>query len=79
MAPGHYRRRIGTGGGEVWFDHQWGNFEASRLAWNWFALQLDDGSSVMLYQLFDKGRQRWRWLALTPARMGAACPWMKRR
>ena len=40
--------------GEVWFDHQWGNFEASRLAWNWFALQLDDGSSVMLYQLFDK-------------------------
>lgn len=40
--------------GEVWFDHQWGDFEASRLAWNWFALQLDDGSNVMLYQLFDK-------------------------
>ncbi|MBN8442872.1 MAG: hypothetical protein J0M28_14405 [Thauera sp.] len=40
--------------GEVWFDHQWGNFEASRLAWNWFALQLDDGTSLTVNQLFDR-------------------------
>lgn len=40
--------------GEVWFDHQWGDFEASRLAWNWFALQLDDGSSLTVNQLFDR-------------------------
>ncbi|MBR0568978.1 hypothetical protein J5J83_22860 [Azoarcus sp. L1K30] len=39
--------------GAVWFDHQWGDFEASRLAWNWFALQLDDGSELMVYELFD--------------------------
>ncbi|KAI5912979.1 lipocalin family protein [Thauera sp. 2A1] len=39
--------------GEVWFDHQWGNFDASRQAWNWFALQLDDGSDLMIYQAFD--------------------------
>lgn len=39
--------------GEVWYDHQWGDFEGSRLAWNWFALQLDDGSNLMVYQLFD--------------------------
>ena len=40
--------------GEVWFDHQWGDFEASRLAWNWFALQLADGANVMVYEVFDE-------------------------
>jgi predicted secreted hydrolase len=39
--------------GEVWFDHQWGDFEVLSVGWNWFALHLDDGSDVMLYQLFD--------------------------
>lgn len=39
--------------GEIWFDHQWGDFEGSRLAWNWFALQLDDGSDLMIYELYD--------------------------
>ena len=39
--------------GEVWFDHQWGDFDSSRQAWNWFALQLDDGSDLMIYQMFD--------------------------
>lgn len=39
--------------GSIWFDHQWGDFEGSRLAWNWFALQLDDGSDLMIYQLYD--------------------------
>lgn len=44
--------------GEIWFDHQWGDFESSRQAWNWFALQLDDGASLMIYQLFDtEGRE----------------------
>jgi predicted secreted hydrolase len=40
--------------GEVWFDHQWGNFEASTLRWNWFALQLAGGADLMLYELFDR-------------------------
>nr|WP_315246085.1 lipocalin family protein [uncultured Albidiferax sp.] len=39
--------------GDVWFDHQWGDFDGGGLAWNWFALQLDDGADVMLYQLFS--------------------------
>jgi len=39
--------------GEVWFDHQWGDFDSSRQAWNWFALQLDDGSDLMIYQMYD--------------------------
>jgi predicted secreted hydrolase len=40
--------------GEVWFDQQWGEFDVLSLGWNWFALHLDDGSDLMLYQLFDR-------------------------
>lgn len=40
--------------GEVWFDHQWGDFEASTLRWNWFALQLADGADLMIYEIFDR-------------------------
>ena len=44
--------------GPVWFDHQWGEFDATQLGWNWFALHLANGSDVMVYQLFDaEGRQ----------------------
>ncbi len=39
--------------GPVWFDHQWGDFDVTRLGWNWFALHLSDGSDVMVYELFD--------------------------
>ncbi|WP_168161574.1 lipocalin family protein [Ectothiorhodospira sp. BSL-9] len=40
--------------GEVWFDHQWGDFEASRLGWHWFALHLEDDSELMIYVLYDQ-------------------------
>ncbi|SFN10190.1 lipocalin family protein [Variovorax sp. OV329] len=40
--------------GTVWFDHQWGDFDVTRLGWNWLALHLSDGSDVMVYQLFDR-------------------------
>lgn len=44
--------------GDVWFDHQWGDFDVLSLGWNWFALHLADGSDVMLYELFDmEGRK----------------------
>jgi predicted secreted hydrolase len=44
--------------GDVWFDHQWGEFDVLTLGWNWFALHLADGSDVMLYGLFDgEGRK----------------------
>lgn len=44
--------------GDVWFDHQWGDFDVLTLGWNWFALHLADGSDVMLYELFDmEGRK----------------------
>lgn len=44
--------------GDVWFDHQWGDFDVLTLGWNWFALHLADGSDVMLYQLFDPDGQK---------------------
>ena len=38
--------------GQGWFDHQWGNFptDQNSLRWNWFACQLGDGRSLMLYE-----------------------------
>ena len=39
--------------GVAWFDHQWGDFDVNRLGWDWFALQLEDGSDIMIYLLFD--------------------------
>lgn len=44
--------------GEVWFDHQWGDFDPLAVGWNWFGLQLADGSDLMLYQLFDAAGAR---------------------
>lgn len=38
--------------GEAWFDHQWGDFRVTALAWNWFAIQLEDGRDLMLFELF---------------------------
>ena len=34
--------------GLAWFDKQWGNFLVMGGGWDWFCLQLDDGSDVML-------------------------------
>src|SRR5690606_31438613 len=36
--------------GEAWMDHQWGDFQTFQDGgWDWFALQLADGTDVMLY------------------------------
>ncbi len=40
--------------GQAWFDHQWGNFIVPPLGgWDWFGLQLDDGTELMLSLLRD--------------------------
>jgi predicted secreted hydrolase len=39
--------------GEAWFDHQWGDFKATSITWNWFSLMLDDGTDIMIYQFYD--------------------------
>lgn len=38
--------------GMAWMDHQWGNFVvASAGGWDWYSLQLDDDTELMLYVL----------------------------
>lgn len=39
--------------GRAWFDHEWGPgvLPAGARGWDWFALQLDDGSDLMLYRM----------------------------
>jgi len=43
--------------GTVWFDHEWGPgaLPAGASGWDWFALQLSDGSELMLYRMRLKG------------------------
>jgi predicted secreted hydrolase len=40
-------------GGESWMDHEFGTsfLEPEQTGWDWFSLQLDDGSDLMLFQL----------------------------
>jgi predicted secreted hydrolase len=36
--------------GEAWMDHQWGDFETYQEGgWDWFSVQLEDGTDAMLY------------------------------
>jgi predicted secreted hydrolase len=39
--------------GTAWFDHEWGPgvLPAGAAGWDWFALQLSDGSDLMLYRI----------------------------
>jgi predicted secreted hydrolase len=42
--------------GRAWMDREWGTSALSPgvEGWDWFALQLDDGSDLMLYRLRDR-------------------------
>jgi predicted secreted hydrolase len=39
--------------GESWFDHEWATNQltAEQIGWEWFSIQLEDGSELMLYQM----------------------------
>ncbi|NJD68239.1 MAG: carotenoid 1,2-hydratase [candidate division NC10 bacterium] len=39
--------------GSTWMDHEFGSNQLteSQIGWDWFAIQLDDGADLMLYQL----------------------------
>jgi predicted secreted hydrolase len=40
-----------TVSGEAWMDHQWGRWDWKTVhGWDWMALQLDNGTSICLYQ-----------------------------
>ena len=43
-----------TVSGEAWMDHQWGNFlTLNRGGWDWFSIQLDNFTELMLYLIRD--------------------------
>jgi len=39
--------------GESWFDHEWATNQLTpeQAGWNWFSVQLEDGTELMLYQM----------------------------
>ena len=39
--------------GTAWFDRQWGDYVSVGGGWDWFAVNLDDGTDVMLYIVRD--------------------------
>jgi len=45
--------------GDVWFDRQWGELAPAVLrGWQWFAIQLDDGTAIMLFA-FNGAESEW--------------------
>jgi predicted secreted hydrolase len=41
--------------GQAWADHQWGDFVISGTGgWDWFSIQLDNNTELMLYVLRDR-------------------------
>ncbi len=46
--------------GTLWLDREWGSgaLGADQQGWDWFALQLDDGSALMFYALRKRSGQR---------------------
>jgi predicted secreted hydrolase len=46
--------------GSAWLDREWGSGSLGRdqQGWDWFALNLDDGSAVMFYALRDRDGRR---------------------
>jgi predicted secreted hydrolase len=43
--------------GESWLDREWATNQltAEQVGWNWFSIQLDDGTELMLYQMRTRG------------------------
>jgi predicted secreted hydrolase len=45
--------------GTAWFDHQWGDFTSVGAGWDWFAVNLDDGTDLTVSVVRDPaGEQR---------------------
>jgi len=39
--------------GIAWMDHQWGDFTTAGIGWDWFSLNLDDGSDVKISMVWE--------------------------
>jgi len=50
-------------GGLAWMDHEFftNQLAADQAGWDWFSLQLDDGSELMLYRMRQKDGTAGRW------------------
>lgn len=46
--------------GETWFDHEWATNQLAenQTGWDWFSLQFEDGSDLMLFQIRTKAGGR---------------------
>ena len=45
--------------GMTWYDHQWGNFPLTNIAWQWFSLRLNEKNLyIMIFHFTDAGRDR---------------------
>lgn len=43
--------------GMTWYDHQWGNFPLSNMAWQWFSLRLNRNNLyIMIFNFTDSDR-----------------------
>src|SRR3972149_11209709 len=54
-------KRLEFVSGSAWVDHQWGDFARHQpfLSWNWAGIQLEDGSELMIYEVFlEDGKSR---------------------
>ncbi len=62
VVRGRLRRADGTLAvrGSAWLDREWGSgsLGSQQVGWDWFALQLDDGSALMFYALRDRDGAR---------------------
>jgi predicted secreted hydrolase len=58
--------------GDTWFDRQWGDLAfAVLLGWQWFALQLADGTRVMLFDFYRYPKESYGSFSASPAEGGA--------
>ncbi len=39
--------------GIAWMDHQWGDFSTAEIGWDWFSLNLDDGSDLKISVVWE--------------------------
>ncbi|MBI4871385.1 MAG: hypothetical protein HY814_07445 [Candidatus Riflebacteria bacterium] len=53
--------------GVSWMDHQWGNFVTIGVGWDWFAVQLRDGSDLNIFSFRQGKRQKAQFINRTEA------------
>jgi len=63
----HRGKRRAAVTGRAWLDREWstGSLPEATAGWDWFALQLDDGTDVMIYRLRPTGGGTSRFSAAT--------------